>query len=99
LNTPRRGLIRVQNTQAVGNVRERLAMIPGRTPIEGETVRLEPVDPRRHGGQLFQASAGADDLWTYLGYGPFESQAVFTGWLAQRAESKDPMFYAVIDLP
>jgi RimJ/RimL family protein N-acetyltransferase len=82
----------------VGRVEERLAKVPDGTPIEGETVRLEPVDPRRHADQLFQASAGADGLWTYLGYGPFESQAVFTGWLAQRAESKDPMFYAVIDL-
>jgi RimJ/RimL family protein N-acetyltransferase len=82
----------------VGRIEERLAKVPDGKPIEGETVRLEPVDPRRHADQLFQASAGADDLWTYLGYGPFGSQAVFTGWLAQRAETKDPMFYAVIDL-
>lgn len=82
----------------MGKVQERLARVPDRTPIEGLTVRLEPVDPSRHAEQLFQASAGADDLWTYLAYGPFESQAVFAEWLAQRAASRDPVFYAVIDL-
>jgi RimJ/RimL family protein N-acetyltransferase len=32
-----------------------------------------------------------------MAYGPFESQAVFTAWLDERAASKDPVFYAVID--
>jgi RimJ/RimL family protein N-acetyltransferase len=72
-------------------------MVPDRMPIVGETVRLEPVDPRRHAEQLFQASAGADELWDYMSYGPFESQAVFTGWVGERAVSKDPIFYAVVD--
>jgi RimJ/RimL family protein N-acetyltransferase len=81
----------------VGNVEERLAKIPDRTPIEGETVRLERFDPRHHAEQLFEASLGADELWNYMAYGPFASQAVFTEWLAQRAASKDPIFYAVID--
>jgi RimJ/RimL family protein N-acetyltransferase len=82
----------------VGRVESRLAQVPDGAPIEGETVRLEQVDPRRHAQQLFQASAGADDLWTYLPYGPFDSQAAFTRWLVQRAASTDPRFYAVIDL-
>jgi RimJ/RimL family protein N-acetyltransferase len=74
-----------------------VAKVPDRTPIEGETVRLEPVDRRRHAEQLFQASVGAVELWSYMAYGPFESQAVFTAWLDERAASKDPVFYAVID--
>jgi RimJ/RimL family protein N-acetyltransferase len=81
----------------VGRVEERAAKVPDRTSIEGETVRLEPVDPRHHAEQLFQASDGALELWSYLAYGPFESQALFTEWLAQREASKDPIFYAVID--
>jgi RimJ/RimL family protein N-acetyltransferase len=90
-------LIQVQNTQAVGKVEERVAGVPDRTPIDGETVRLEPVDPGRHAEQLFKASAGADSIWDYLAYGPFESQALFTEWLGDRAASKDPIFYAVVD--
>jgi RimJ/RimL family protein N-acetyltransferase len=81
----------------VSSVEERLAKVPDLTPIEGETVRLEHVDPKRHAKRLYEASAGADDLWSYLAYGPFESQAVFTQWLGERAASRDPIFYAVID--
>jgi RimJ/RimL family protein N-acetyltransferase len=81
----------------VSSVEERLAKVPDLTPIEGETVRLEHVDPKLHAKRLYEASAGADDLWSYLAYGPFESQAVFTQWLGERAASRDPIFYAVID--
>jgi RimJ/RimL family protein N-acetyltransferase len=70
---------------------------PQRTPLEGETVRLEPVDPARHARDLFTASEGAAALWDYLGYGPFESQQAFTEWLLERARSGDPLFYAVVD--
>jgi len=51
---------------------------PRRAPLEGETVRLEPVDADRHAGDLFAASEGAPALWDYLAYGPFESERVFT---------------------
>jgi RimJ/RimL family protein N-acetyltransferase len=81
----------------VSKVEERAAKVPDRSPIEGENVRLEPVDPDRHAEQLFQASAGADDLWTYMSYGPFESQATFREWLDERAASWDPIFYTVVD--
>jgi RimJ/RimL family protein N-acetyltransferase len=70
---------------------------PERAPLEGETVRLEPVDPDRHAGDLFAASEGAPALWDYLAYGPFPSRRVFTEWLKERADSDDPLFYAVVD--
>ncbi len=35
--------------------------------------------------------------WTYLPYGPFESEAQYTAWLAERARGRDPSFYAVVD--
>jgi RimJ/RimL family protein N-acetyltransferase len=70
---------------------------PERAPLEGETVRLEPVDPDRHAGELFGASVGAPTLWDYLAYGPFPSRTVFTEWLKERAASEDPLFYAVVD--
>jgi len=70
---------------------------PERAPLEGETVRLEPVDPSRHAGDLFATSEGAPELWDYLAYGPFPSQQLFTEWLEERASSRDPLFYAVVD--
>jgi RimJ/RimL family protein N-acetyltransferase len=81
----------------VGKLDERVANVPDHTTIDGKTVRLEHVDPRRHAAQLYEASAGADALWTYLAYGPFESPAAFTEWLGERAASQDPIFYAVVD--
>ncbi|HUY74458.1 MAG TPA: GNAT family protein [Candidatus Dormibacteraeota bacterium] len=68
-----------------------------RSPLEGELVRLEPVDPARHGRDLFEASRHADGIWTYLAYGPFESFESFTEWLEARAASTDPLFFAVVD--
>jgi RimJ/RimL family protein N-acetyltransferase len=70
---------------------------PERAPLEGDLVRLEPLDPARHARDLFEASHRADGIWTYLAYGPFETLASFTAWLEARAASKDPLFYAVVD--
>jgi RimJ/RimL family protein N-acetyltransferase len=70
---------------------------PDRAPLQGETVRLEPIDPARHAEELFAASEGAPSLWDYLAYGPFENQAVFTDWLKERAASSDPIFYAILE--
>ena len=73
------------------------ARLPQKVPLEGATVVLEPVDPRRHAGALYSSSADSPDLWTHLAYGPFASQAEFTGWLEDRAASEDPLFFAVVD--
>jgi RimJ/RimL family protein N-acetyltransferase len=70
---------------------------PQRVPLEGTSVRLEPVDPARHATPLYSAADGAPEIWDYLAYGPFESLPAFTKWLEERAASDDPMFYAVVD--
>jgi len=49
----------------------------GRVALEGELVRLEPVDVARHAGQLFAAQSSAPELWEYLPYGPFASELAF----------------------
>ena len=68
-----------------------------RVALEGELVRLEPVDVARHASQLFAAQAGAPQIWEYLPYGPFESEMMFRAWLTERATTSDPLFYAIID--
>ncbi|MFI5283347.1 MAG: GNAT family N-acetyltransferase [Candidatus Dormibacterales bacterium] len=72
--------------------------VPSRAPLIGRTVRLEPVDPERHSGQLFASIEGADGVWDYLAYGPFARAEEFVSWLDERARSIDPLFYAVVDL-
>jgi RimJ/RimL family protein N-acetyltransferase len=73
------------------------ARMPERATIEGETVRVEPVDAAQHAEQLYSASAQANSIWDYLPYGPFASQAEFTEWVQARAESNDPLFFAIVD--
>jgi RimJ/RimL family protein N-acetyltransferase len=70
---------------------------PRREPIEGETVRLEPLDPSRHGDDLFLATGGADSTWEYLAYGPFSSREEFIRWLEDRAPLDDPLTFAIVD--
>ena len=74
---------------------------PARAPLQGQYVRLEPVNVEAHAEELYERSHGPDPegkLWTYLPYGPFPDLAAFRDWLSDRARSDDPLFFAVIDL-
>ena len=70
---------------------------PERAALEGETVILEPLDADRHGDDLYAASAGADETWLYLPYGPFGSKAEFLAWLRGHAATSDPLAFAIVD--
>src|SRR5712691_5726886 len=47
---------------------------PTRRTRTGRFVTLSPVDPNLHAGPLFEATRDAPDVWTYLGYGPFDDE-------------------------
>jgi RimJ/RimL family protein N-acetyltransferase len=72
---------------------------PAREPVEGRWVRLEPLDPERHGPAIHTANlhdpTGA--MWTYLPYGPFASLAAWQSWATPMAASSDPLFFAIVD--
>jgi RimJ/RimL family protein N-acetyltransferase len=73
---------------------------PSRSAIVGATVRLEPIDPDRHGDDLWEAAQGPgrdERTWDYLGYGPFASIDEFRAHLRATAESSDPLFFAIVD--
>lgn len=72
---------------------------PERRVHQGRYVRLEPLDPVRHGDDLYAASAapGAEDRFRYLFDAPPESRESFEPWLAKAAASEDPLFFAVVD--
>jgi len=79
----------------------RPARAPGHRTLEGDRVRLEPLDPSRHADALFAAAQGpgADpNLWRYMPYGPFADAAQLRTWLGEIAASTDPLFLAVVDL-
>jgi len=73
---------------------------PARVVHAGRKVRLEPLDPARHGAELYRVSHGADvdpKLWLYLTNGPFADETSFRAWLDGAAKSADPLFFTVID--
>jgi RimJ/RimL family protein N-acetyltransferase len=68
--------------------------LPARIKLRGTYVELEPLH-RRHAEELWRAAQGADDSWTYLGYGPFPSADAMTRFVADFASTHDPMAWAV----
>ncbi|WP_309085147.1 GNAT family protein [Chelativorans sp.] len=72
---------------------------PARAPLEGRYVRLEPLDPKRHGDGLFAASSVPDagQRFRFLSDYPPETREAFQPWVEKAAASPDPLFFAVID--
>lgn len=72
---------------------------PARESLQGRYVRLEPLDPVRHGDDLYEAGSGPDmeALWRYLWDRPFTDRAAFGAWLEKAAASGDALFFAAVD--
>lgn len=76
------------------------AALPQRTPLEGSSVRLLPVDPVRDVAALFEVEHATDadsTQWAFLYGGPFERQQDMHAWLQKCADSSDPLFFTIID--
>jgi len=72
---------------------------PERKPIEGRTVRLEPLSAAKHGDGLYEASSVPDagGRFAWLPDYPPETRAAFQPWLDKVEASEDPLFFTVID--
>ena len=72
---------------------------PPRMAVSGRYCTVEPLDPRKHGRDLFEAAANdkAGRMWTYLPYGPFATHQAYAGWMSMTCMAEDPLFYAIID--
>jgi RimJ/RimL family protein N-acetyltransferase len=72
---------------------------PVRTTMAGRLVTLAPLDPRLHGGALYEGIRGeaGDRLWQYLFDGPFADRAAFDIHLERIAASEDPLFFVILD--
>ena len=69
--------------------------------MEGRFCRLEPLDPTKHAASLYAANALDADgrMWTYLPYGPFDTQPDYFAWLEEMCGRSDLLFYAIADKP
>jgi RimJ/RimL family protein N-acetyltransferase len=74
--------------------------LPPRTPMTGRLVRLEALDAHKHAGALHAQYARDADArhWTYLPYGPFDSEAAYRAWVSEAQVKNDPLFYAIADV-
>jgi RimJ/RimL family protein N-acetyltransferase len=72
---------------------------PERTTLRGRQVTIVPLEPAAHSDSLWNASSGPerDHLWLYLWEGPFPDRAFFDADLRRKAESADPLYYAILD--
>jgi len=73
--------------------------LPEAKILTGQFVRLEPLNAKKHGDDLFKDASQASEArrFDYLMENPTPSRAEFDAFL-QRAElSRDPLYFAVID--
>lgn len=75
------------------------AQRPARAEIAGRYTRLVPITAEQAETlyDLSHGQAAGPELWAYLPYGPFTDAAAFAAWVAERAASDDPLFFAVLD--
>ena len=90
---------RVRGTSERMKLNWKPARMPERRVLEGQSARLEPLDPARHAADLFVAAQGpgADPhLWDYLSVGPFADRTGFDQYLHAAAKTDDPLVFAII---
>ncbi|MCH2075707.1 MAG: GNAT family N-acetyltransferase [Rhodobacteraceae bacterium] len=74
----------------------------GAEPPVGETLtgrfaRLEKLSADRHGATLFEAFAGHDPLWEFIGWGPFPTAQDFHTWATAYSATPGFCYYAICD--
>lgn len=70
------------------------ATTPAHRPVTGRTVELIPLDANAHTADLRDALRD-EGLWTYMGYGPFESAKAFDEWVRWACSQEATLFWAV----
>jgi RimJ/RimL family protein N-acetyltransferase len=67
--------------------------------LPGRVVTLRPFDRLTQAQALYEAAHGSDkeDLWRYMGDGPYASRAAFEAAFEQKQSSVDPLFFAIVD--
>ena len=68
--------------------------LPPRTPLRGQYAVLEPLH-KRHAEELWRAAQGADESFTYLPSGPFESREAMIRYINDFASDQNRVTWAV----
>jgi RimJ/RimL family protein N-acetyltransferase len=72
---------------------------PERVELTGRVVTLRPFDLSSQAPALYAATHGpeAEDLWRYMGDGPYPNRAAYEVAFEKKQNSEDPLFWAVLD--
>jgi RimJ/RimL family protein N-acetyltransferase len=67
--------------------------------LSGRMVTLHPFERASQAEALYQAThgPGAEDLWRYMGDGPYASRSEFEAAFEKKASSIDQLFWAIVD--
>jgi RimJ/RimL family protein N-acetyltransferase len=68
--------------------------------LDGRFVTVERLDPARDAADLYQVSHEPPEyqsVFTFMSYGPFQSQSGMLAWLTRVAEGSDPLYFSVLD--
>ena len=66
--------------------------------LEGRLVELKPLKENLFATQLFEANSLDKNgiNWTYLPYGPFETEKEYANWIMSYEDVDDPIFLVII---
>ncbi len=72
---------------------------PQHTTLRGRFVTVTGLNPAEHAAALYAGTHDTDKyaLWQYLNEGPFADPAAFRAYLEKRAQSTDPLSFAIVD--
>ena len=74
------------------------ALIPSRSPLEGQYVVLESQNAAIHANDLYHTSHDSDaglHIWDYLAYGPWPDEDSFAANMRQQSANFETIFYAI----
>jgi RimJ/RimL family protein N-acetyltransferase len=73
--------------------------VPPRAVLEGQYATVVPFDAELHCGDLHAANCSDSEnrIWTYLAYGPFESEDDYREFMTVLCATGDPQFYTIVD--
>ena len=64
--------------------------------LTGRTVTLEPLEAARHTSDIYTAAHGHDELWDYLGDGPYALVSDLQAALDRKQHAADAVFFALV---
>lgn len=71
---------------------------PASVTLEGRFVRLEPLSAEKHAASIWHAVEGHDEVWDYLGDGPYACEEDLRGAILAKETGTAARFFAILPL-